>query len=238
MKRILTTLSQKWPEYTLEILVITIGILGAFALNNWNEGRKVRDSEVVILRNLKQELTKNKVDLENIVDQHKRSNDCLMEILNYFEKDYSSISTHKLDSLFVMAQTFFSFEPINGYMRSIISSGKLDNLQNEQLKSMITAFDGIAIDATQEVFYVNKLTQDRFWNRIDGRLSQLSAAHATGYTELKGYRSDYKWILQDYILQDIMVHILTWQNGALEDEEKLKQHILSMIEIVNSELKK
>jgi hypothetical protein len=63
MKRILQTFFKKWPEYLLEILVITIGILGAFALDSWNETRKDRIAEISILNNLYQDLTLDTLDI-------------------------------------------------------------------------------------------------------------------------------------------------------------------------------
>lgn len=63
MKRILTTLKHKWPEYILEILVITIGILGAYALNDWSATRKLKQTEVKILKEIKSNLELDLIDL-------------------------------------------------------------------------------------------------------------------------------------------------------------------------------
>jgi len=65
MKKILTHLRTDWYKYLLELIVITAGILGAFALNNWNEGQKNKIKEADYIESLLQDLEKDSIAISN-----------------------------------------------------------------------------------------------------------------------------------------------------------------------------
>jgi len=62
MKKILEHLKENWIRHGFETLVVTVGILGAFMLNNWNEERKNRIKERILLTNLVENIQTN-IDL-------------------------------------------------------------------------------------------------------------------------------------------------------------------------------
>ena len=53
---ILNHLKTDWFRYGFETLAVIVGILVAFALDNWNENRHVRNIERLLLGNLKLEI--------------------------------------------------------------------------------------------------------------------------------------------------------------------------------------
>jgi len=49
MKKVIDHLKGNWIRHGFETLVVIIGVLGAYTLNNWNEGRKVKKQEKVLV---------------------------------------------------------------------------------------------------------------------------------------------------------------------------------------------
>ncbi|MDG1490823.1 MAG: hypothetical protein P8R43_02950 [Planctomycetota bacterium] len=56
MRRAFHPIKSSWYQYFLEVLVIVVGVLGAFALNNWNESRLNRALEQEVLEQLSADL--------------------------------------------------------------------------------------------------------------------------------------------------------------------------------------
>ena len=117
-----------------EVLLVMIGILLALSVNNWNEQRKQRNEEKLILGQL----------LANLED----------EIIGYNwwsnylkpKQDYLSLLSQgafrddDLDSFALAINTYYDFKPKNAAYLSLKSSGNLGILQNSELAERIVLF--------------------------------------------------------------------------------------------------
>ena len=139
MKRILTTLSQKWPEYFLEILVITVGILGAFALNNWNENQKSQRELEKILANLHQEFQTNLVTLEKQMERLEAKRVGCHSILDMISSD-SPPSDLTADSLTVLLFDSPTWNPSTFVISDLRNSGQLKSLPDD-LKQLLHSWE-------------------------------------------------------------------------------------------------
>ena len=137
MKKILNHLGTDWYKYLLELIVITAGVFGAFALNNWNESRKAFIEENRILANLNIEFRKN----EKILDSSIVSLDKLIvgldSLLTLTREPSLKLSTADFE---IVLETTFStpiWIPGSFVLEDVKNSGGLSQLTNDNLKIML-----------------------------------------------------------------------------------------------------
>jgi len=132
MKRILSTLKEKWPEYILEILVITIGIFGAFELANYGENRSLRRAELEILKGCKTELVTDLAEINFNRNELRKSQNALNLILEVLENDgsyHDSLASHFIYTLIPIhfVHSTSSFETAKSKGLDIISNAEIRN---------------------------------------------------------------------------------------------------------------
>lgn len=164
MKRILSTLSEKWPEYLLEILVITVGILGAFVLNNWNDSRLERQEEIAVLLRVKN-------DLQNTINEFEFLNAIRNNVLggtrgllevsgsNEFEKT-------RMDSLLGLTLYRPTFNNKMGSIDLLFATGKLNIIKSDSIKTLLITWPGSVDDTIEEEVYALKLMQDHYYPKL------------------------------------------------------------------------
>lgn len=138
-QRLLT--ENKVSKYLLyafgEIILVVIGILIALGVNNWNEEKKDRRAGEDLLVRIHRDLVKDTVDFNNAISQ----NDALREDLKGLLVDlYDGIDN--INEVRKMSTTWDqmldqAFSPNDNTYRSMLSSGTIGLIKNQELKEEI-----------------------------------------------------------------------------------------------------
>ena len=133
-------------KYTLEFLVIFLGISLSFFINNWNESNKNEELEIKYLKSLKEEYESNLMLFDQSFSHHIPRWNNLDVFFNFSNKN----SFEEMDSVVNILTINLSFNPNLGATNSLISSGYIELLKNDEIKKLVSRMPFLIDDYTEE----------------------------------------------------------------------------------------
>ena len=138
MKQLITTFQQKWAEYLLEVIVIIIGIIGAFTLNSWKEYQNKKTQELELLTHLKDDFTANEQLIQQGFENLKTDYQFLKTTIKNTGPNIKLPEKSILDSIESINYTIV--ELVYGTLNPTLNSSRIELLNDQQLRTQLLAF--------------------------------------------------------------------------------------------------
>ena len=139
MKKIINHFKENWIRYGFETLVVVVGVLIAFGLNDWNESRKARIAEIGILNDLISGLEADSSALGINIALHNqaiKSSEIIMNVLDSNGAFNDSLARH-----FASINNYTTFASALGPYESLKSMG-FETISNKSLRlEIISLYD-------------------------------------------------------------------------------------------------
>lgn len=210
MNKILETFKRNWAEYLIEVIVIIIGILGAFALNNWNEQRKSVKTEIEFLEDIAAGWFRLEYSYrQNLIVERVISED-MTNIINHIENDlpYTDSVALSLDrSLFSYTEIW----PDYGPYESLKASG-LKIITNDSLRNWISNQIGLRLPG-----------RIRQHNQMNEYINSFNDKKAIWFT---GEAGNIPWNFEDLKKDLKFIHLVNYSKGRAENRIKYYNEVI------------
>ncbi|BFP41477.1 hypothetical protein FGF1_23220 [Flavobacteriaceae bacterium GF1] len=222
-----------------EIVLVVIGILLALQINNWSEARKRKVEEKELLNALIEDFSQNKLRIEHTID---KETDVVKMSTSLIKAMQSNRTDIPLDSIRFWvasgAKSWWKTEFVTGTYDAMISSGKIEILESDDLKRVLSQFSA-DIDSGFEDHYesmnyliaMNKISAD-----ITPALIHDSQSKELGVVVTN---DDFDVSVKKLLENDTYLGLLiskTWlETLRIDYQQKLKAYINEIISICRSE---
>jgi len=133
--------TRKYLLYAIgEIALVVIGILIALQINNWNEWRKEREVESIMMQTLRDELTLSKKSFEQRIDQITVLKKASLSIINWIDLYPIVIATEHLMDTLALSQFLGPYSPQRSIIDRIMAGNEFDLISVYSVKSQLNEY--------------------------------------------------------------------------------------------------
>ncbi|MFC0605208.1 DUF6090 family protein [Winogradskyella pulchriflava] len=225
----------KFSKYLIyaigEIILVVIGILIALQVSNWNKKRIDSDSEKEALFDLNTEIKSNIKALEIIIAEHEKSLVAGKEIKSMITdtNKLNSISNDSLQSILIVMNYNYTYDPKLGILNSVINSGRINLIQNKEIRYMLSSINEFIIDADEDTKVIEKLRGEYYWPMIASK-KEIIDYNKLSRDNKKSFRNPEFIFWVDFIT--------TVRQSGLEEENDLLEFLKKVNIAIESEIKK
>lgn len=232
----------KYFKYAIgEIVLVVIGILIALQINNWKNENKNRIVEQSILNSLKEDFNKNQQEIEVLIFANIKYKRNLIKFIELLKSAPKETSIEIPDTLTMAAIAAPTYIPTTSTIDVIISTGNIDLIKNEELKTFISRFKREIADLSEDEVDVRVMANSQLAPLLSQESDLINEYENTyaytidRYNKIKISSSspvNNSNLLSTYIAQRLYYNkmILSQLNGIYEMQKEIQQ-------IINNEIK-
>jgi len=221
--------TRKYLKYAVgEIVLVMIGILLALQVNNWNENRKISNTEQLLLRDLRTEIQSNIVALDEIIKSHSSSLDAIITLDSVITNLRQVNRPLELGRLLGAHDYNSTYDPRTGILNSIINSGKLDYISNRELRYKFSSLNDIIIDTNESADEFSEMRAQFYWPLLGQFYDRQTVGRFKFNREKIINSSEFNWWL--------LLAKINRKEGLVEENDLMKT-LKEILELIDSEIK-
>lgn len=224
-----------------EILLVMIGILLALQINNWNEHRKDRVEEQIILKDLKTDFQADLLQLwEKIIGIKNSEANIISIATTLINKEKASFENFNMDSLQKALLIRPSFDPKVGNLNELNGSGKLRIIQNRVLRKHLSSWSSHLQEAKEIEERLHE-TRARTHDYLMEHFPMADLFNASGGWRRIKFKSNFSMdkslILKDPKFENLLSLKSSWHQYLLRRYAVIEQEIQEILSLIEKEIK-
>jgi len=229
----------KYFKYAIgEIILVVIGILIAISINNWNGNRKDIAKKEMQLNALQLEFTSNLTQLNEVLFYDDLVLNTTGKLLKVNPTNSIEISIDSLRYYLQYSSTRWTFNPINGALRSAISSGDIHLIKNDSLVDLLFGWQDVVADSREEeerciaAVIASEPIIEKHIRKVDYKSVLVPEIGKSSFS------SDYQSLLRDPLFEDFLGERYISMTEALNELKNVKKNNELIIKFIDRELTK